>query len=201
MIKTGIEVYNNSSNKYLSPDNSICRIIDVLFIMFGEEPVTMDNHFAFEKYLDDPDYYEKAKQSAVAEYLVTHPKSGTDYDKMSPQDRYNVRNLMQKSFVDRTTVWNQNQKNSIVLHQYLNEGETLFLSTVGNHLRASAVDTQILSDGRVREYKDFSVVKVYFEVPTGNGKSRDYADIGFNQATQKRYLEIPYWGYLIIGAK
>ena len=201
MIKTGIEVYNQASNKYLSPDNSICRIIDVLFIMFGEEPVTMDNHFAFEKYLDDPIYYEKAKQSAVAEYLVTHPKSGKDYDELSPQDRYNVRNLMQKSFVDRTTVWNQNQKNSIVLHQYLHEGETLFLSTVGNHLRATAIDTQVLPDGRVREYNDFSVIKIYFEVPTGNGKSRDYADIGFNQATQKRYLSNPYWGYLIIGAK
>ena len=42
-LNTGIEIRNPSGTTFLTPDNSICRIIDKIWVVFGQQRICMNN--------------------------------------------------------------------------------------------------------------------------------------------------------------
>ena len=69
-LNTGIEIRNPSGTTFLTPDNSICRIIDKIWVVFGQQPICMNNNYAFENYLDDDEGLKQAKKTAMKQYLL-----------------------------------------------------------------------------------------------------------------------------------
>lgn len=100
----------------------------------------------------------------------------------------------------RTVAWNQNRRGQLVLHNHIDDNERLYVSTVGHGLRAAVIDTLQLPEGGFKQYKDNSVINIWFEVPGATGKRYDTAYEGDTPERLKQYIKNPYWGYLIIGA-
>ena len=71
-LNTGIEIRNPSGTTFLTPDNSICRIIDKIWVVFGQQPICMNNNYAFENYLDDDEGLEQAKKTAMKQYITKY---------------------------------------------------------------------------------------------------------------------------------
>ena len=202
-LNTGIEVINPSGTTFLSPDSTICRIIDKVFIVFGQQPICLNNNYAFENYLDDDAALDTAKRTAMKEYIAKYHKTGyteADYDKLPASERWQVRELMKESFSMRTVAWNQNRRGQFVLHNHIDDNERLYVATVGHGLRAAVSDTLQLPEGGFKQYKDNSVINIWFEVPGATGKRYDTAYEGDTPERLKQYIKNPYWGYLIVGA-
>ena len=203
-LNTGIEIRNPSGTTFLTPDNSICRIIDKIWVGFGQQPICMNNNYAFENYLDDDEGLKQAKKTAMKQYIAKYKKTSyteNDYDTIPASERWQVREMMKELFKTRTVAWNQNKRGQLIFHAYLEEHETLFLTTVGHNLRAAATDTVWLpGPPGIKEYKDMSAVNIWFEVPGADGKKYDAVDGLETPGHIQEYIKNPYWGYVIVGA-
>ena len=199
----GLEIRNKSGVQFMTPDSTICRVIDKIWVCYGLEPVCMSNDYAFELYHGDTEKFRTIRNTAVQRRLK---ELGTakeladitddDYNNLSVDDKAVVREYMRTAYVDITVPYNQLGTGRMVFRDVLTSNETLWVAVIGNRLKAHVIDF------------DRKALQYYFEIPDADSPTTGYTPDkhrmdfdGGSQSSKQNFIKAPYWGYLIVGAK
>jgi hypothetical protein len=199
----GLEIRNKSGVQFMTPDSTMCRVIDKIWMCYGLEPVCMSNDYAFELYHGDTEKFKLLRSTAIQNWLTaqgsaTPPGGITDeyYNSLSVEDKAVVREYQRREYVDITVPYNQLGMGRMVFRDVLTANETLWVAVIGNRLKAHVVDF------------DRKALQYYFEIPDADSPTTGYTPDkhrmdfdGGSQSSKQNFIKSPYWGYLVIGAK
>lgn len=199
----GLEIRNKSGVQFMTPDSTMCRVIDKIWMCYGLEPVCMSNDYAFELYHGDAEKFKLLRNTAMQKWLKAHGSTValediTDelYNNLSVDAKAEVREYQRREYVDITVPYNQLGMGRMVFRDVLTANETLWVAVIGNRLKAHVVDF------------DRKALQYYFEIPDADSPTSGYTPDkhrmdfdGGSASAKQNFIKSPYWGYLVIGAK
>lgn len=186
-----------------SPEDTICRVVDRIWVQFGVEPISLNGVYSFFNFHTLEKYAQNEKLAAQKTLAI----KGVHKDLSEITDEWVAKikakwgsvfiDQMRAIYTSEVTPYNQNQKGYLYVGNALEDNELIWCFAAGNKLQFSV-------------NQDLKTISYWFDVPgaasfpTSSVHAGDKDYMGFEETSASglsMYYRAPFWGYLTFGAR